>query len=796
MNLAWIIAILRPLDIAPHANFRRPEYDALPFALLAGLVSGEPSRLPHYSLDDTEAFRENDPGIRYAELSLTHQGIREGLAGLIGEVEAATVGDQARASAFGLLACCAAAELDEYERCDSVLHHLLQRTDLGTPEGKLIRAALLQQKSLRYRDSGRKYTSLTTETMELLDQIEDADFSEFPVSPGSSVTYAESVKHLITSLRHAAWSLVPARFAVNGDQQVLPSVPTWQQIVRTQKSNQASRIDRLRASEYSKFVEGSFNRMFRSQTRTFGGHAPTLFYAALNMELLGDLAVLRLRKENALLKLVQCMSSDRPHADDVADALRLLRNANVKSEIDLAVERIRASGPLEALKKDAIQVLRHRTQPRMVRASELRILRGAAELLTQSEAQEALSLVFQVIEAGGAQPSPDSTQLDVVRLEPAWLTAAHLAKITEDDDRAAVVLLHAARSGGPSDELRDRAIGRSLRILNWQRVSGDTRSRWSEFLQSEGSVMSTSRSVFEALTISESASFGVDIEDLEDVANRVNVAMRGGSINNEEASSCVEIVRGSMAQIRDESSHGVFAFRALDPADIAAALIVHGNAQELWSDLVEFLTDRSVQRSDKSGAFDRLAHGSVELPPQVSEKFRRNCRVLLSAPGDPFEDDTIVPFPAALRFFASQRIVDEAETFSLISQLFGRVEARSREEASRTVAALAGSIMNPWLLAQAMQFSHDAEPGVRGHAARALATFSAISPEYGKTAEVRLVEMMREEGILVPLLVLRQVQQISNIPESTKQALGDLAANHLSVLVRREAAALLREAAQ
>ncbi|MBD0424981.1 hypothetical protein H0H10_38410 [Streptomyces sp. TRM S81-3] len=794
MNLAWIVAVLRPLDIAPHPNFRNPEYDAAPYAQLAGIVSGDPSRWSHYSMEEAEGSVSIDQGVRSAEMSLTNQGIRVGLDGLVEEIQSEESIDLARSCALGLLACCAAAELDEYEKCRRILEGLLGKTTVETPEGKLVRASLLQQQCLRFRDSGRDHISQTTEILSLLDEIEDSDFSEFPMSPGASVSYTESLRHVITALRHAAWSLVPMRLVVDGADELPPSLPTWQQLVRTPKSNQASKIDQLRASEYSKFVEASFNRMFRSQTRTIGGRgAPTLFHAALNYELLGDVAVYRLRKEHALMKLVQCMSAARPDSDEVADALRLLRHANLKSEIDLAVERIRASGPLAALAKDSTQILKNRTEPRMLRASELRVLRGAADLMTQSDARNALSLTCRVIEAGGAQPAPGSSQLDVVRLESAWLTATRLANIAEEDDEIALLLLQAAQDEHQGDELWDKAVGRSLRNLNWENVSPQTKSRWNDFFRSNSSRMAASRSVFEALTSGHTLPEHAVLEDLEDVANRVNAAMGGAAMSDTEASASVEIVTQALASIRSEASRGRFSFRALDPADVAAALIIYADATMLWPTLSEFLVDQRVQRADKSGAFDRLSYSSAEVPPEVAEVFRLKSAALLQSQGGPFDGDVVVPFPAALRFLASRRMIGEPETFSLISQMSGSGEAESREEASRTVATLASSIASPWLLAQAMQFSHDSEPAVRGHAARALSFFAATQSEFRESAEYRLVEMMGDEGILVPLLVIRQMSQNRSVPDSVKEAIGVLVANHPSLTVRREAAALLTE---
>ncbi|MBJ6645151.1 hypothetical protein [Streptomyces sp. BSE7-9] len=532
--------------------------------------------------------------------------------------------------------------------------------------------------------------------------------------------------------------------------------------------------------------------MFRSQTKTIGGRgAATLFFASLHFELLGDAAVYSLRKENALMKLVQVMSTRQADPDEVADALRLLRHAGAKSEIDLAVERVRATGPLEALKKDCKQIVKNRSKPHMMRAAELRILRAGADLMTEMEARDALDEVCRAIEAGGAQSLPGTVQLDVVRLEPAWLTASHLASVAGQDESVSDLLLDAAMAGRQGDELWDKAVGRALRNIDWENVSSTARSRWREFFGSNPSHMPATRSVFEALTRQEVVPEETALENLEAVADRVNSAIAGVAMSETEVAASIEIVRASLAGIREQASLGVWSFRFLDPADVAAALILFADAHDLWNDLCSFLTDPRVQRSDKSGALDRLAYGPTEIPKDVEAALRRQGRALLETPPTGFEEDSVTPFPSALRFLAGRRFIEESETFSLIAQLSGSNDPESREEASRTVAALSSSASTSWLLTQAMQLSHDSEPKVRAHAARALAMFSSSASDFKETAERRLVELMAEEGTLVPILAMRQMRQSANVSDAAKRVIGVMAEHHASRTVRREALLLL-----
>jgi len=790
MNLAWIVAVVCPLDIAPHPNFSDSEYDLQPYAQLAAVVSGDPYRSRYAAQGESGAGY--DRGVFSAEMSLTTQGLRTGLDGLVDEVLLEEPGDHARLCVLGLLACCAAAELDDYGTCDRVLESLLLKTGVRGPEEKLLRCILLQQQSLRLRDSGREHNSQTAEALALLDEIEGAEFQDFPMSPGATRSPAESIRSILTALRHAVWSLPPTRQLIDGREQLPPAFPTWQEVVRTPKSNLALQIHRLRASEYARFVEDSFKQMFRSQTKTFGGRgAATLFFASLHFELLGDSAVYSLRKENALMKLVQLMSTRQADSDEVADALRLLRHAGAKSELDLAVERVRATGPLASLKKDSDQIVENRSKPHMMREAEMRILRAAADLMTETEARDALDEVRRVIDAGGAQSLPGTLQLDVVRLEPAWLAASHLASAAGKDESVSDLLLDAATRGREGDELWDKAVGRSLRNLEWEKISSAARSRWREFFTSNPSHMPATRGVFEALARQKVAPQATVLADLEAVADRINSAIAGMAMSETEVSASVEVVRASLAGVREQAAHGVWSFRYLDPADVAAALILFADAQDLWSDLCSFLTDARVQRSDKSGALDRLAYGATQIPHDVESVLRREGRVLLEAPSNELDDESINPFPSALRFLASHGLIEESETFSLIAQLSGSTDPKSREEASRTVAVLSSSAAVPWLLTQAMQLSHDSEPKVRAHAARALAMFSSSSSDFKETAERRLVDLMAEEGTLVPLLVMRQMRQSVNVSDSSKRAIATLAEQHASRTVRKEALLLL-----
>ncbi|MFJ8444378.1 hypothetical protein [Kitasatospora griseola] len=783
MNLAWIVAVLRPRDIAPHPNFSSPEYDSQSVARLAGIVSGSRYFRDHNSPS------ELDEGVRNAELTLTTDGIRVGLNALVREILSGQESDEARLCALGLLACCAAAELDDYETCDLVLDSLLNRVSLRTHSGRLLRAILLVQQSLRWRDSGRTYDSKISEALDIINRIEVDKVGDFSLSPGAAVDALESISQIVTSIRHSAWSLNPQR-GLWGESP-LSGFPSWQQVVKTPRADQEFKIDQVRASEYSKQISGMFSSLFRNRSKTISASgSPSLFHVALGLELLGNAAVYDARKEHALLRLVQLNTGGPIDPRTAADAIRLLRHSNAKSELDLTLEWLRHSGPLAAIIIDVQQILQNRSTPRMIREVELIVLRAGADLITPEESEQAFDLSCRVIAAGGAQPGPGSRPVDIARLEPAWITAAQLANSAKADGKAARLLIQAARSARSEtvDETWDRGIGRALIYLDWDNVDAATKTEWLDIAGSMPAVESTLEFRSVAAPSGEKP-----VQNLEDVANRLNSAMSGSTMHRSEVDTCLGFVRNGMKEIRLNASRGTWSFRSLDVADIAAALITTCGATDLWDDLAAFLTDSRLRRSDTSRALSRLAQTPTALPEHVASVFREASENLLHSLDDFFEHASIDPHPAALRFLATHGVIEEEEVFALVANLSGSRESSYREEAARTLAAISAQSTNSWVISLSMQLSHDEEVNVRAHAARSLVIYSSSNSSFVKAPSDRVVEMTKDEGILVPLLIIREIGNGATMSGPVREAIHKLSSTHPSSRVRREAREILEQ---
>ncbi|WAL70493.1 hypothetical protein OU787_02660 [Kitasatospora sp. YST-16] len=782
MNLAWIVAVLRPRDIAPHPNFTDSEYDSQSVARLAGIVSGS-----RYFRDYGNSS-ELDEGVRNAELSLTTDGIRVGLNALVREIISHKYSDEARISALGLLACCAAAELDDYDTCDLVLDSLLERVDDRTHSGMLLRVVLLLQQSLRRQDSGRPYESSVAEALGMLDRINVKRIGSFRLSPGASVNSQESLTQLLLSLRQSAWSLSPIELQLGEGS---PTFPSWQEVVTTPKSDQGFRLDQMRASEYSRHVSEEFSVLFQSRAKELGGRsAPSLFNVALGLELLGNSSVHEARKEHALLRLVDLHKRSPIDPREAADAIRLLRHSNAKSELDLALEWFRAAGPVSAITIDARNILRSRSKPHMIREVELRVLRASADLLSPDESAHAFQLACEVISAGGAQPPYGSRQIAFARFEPAWLAVAQLANAADLDEAAARILLGTAQSNHPEaeNELWDKGIGRALIHLDWDKVDSATKCEWRRV--SVG--MRAIESVLAAKLDSRVGEIN-SIQSLDDVARQVNSVISGSPASGVLLRESAQLVRKSLDEIRLNASRNSWSLRSVDAGDIAAALIVNCDVTELWTDLTNFLIDTRLTRSDTSRAFIRLAQYSSELPLEVVEAFKRSSADLLQVATDFFDNRQIVPYPAALRFLAAHGLLEEDRLFALVASLAGSRDSSSREEAAHTIAAIAGRSHSPWAVSLAMQLSHDEEVNVRAHAARALVACSSSQSYFAAAVIDRIKSMLQDEGILVPLLSIMEMRNVGGVPDQIMQTICVLQESHPSLRVRRASSRLISE---
>lgn len=786
-NLSWLVAALRPRDIAPHPNFGELGENnppALLAALLLNEVGGLNQRRQSQNLSDIYANRDSEFGL--VSQTLSAETIEQGLSRLITTLMAAPPTDLARDAALTLFACCAAAELDDYSAALNLLAYEIRFSDQRRNEDeKFVQLVLQQQLALRLRDAGEPYIEHAKTVLELHAQLNIEQCTPFETSRGVSWGYDETLK----AIAQAIWSA--AQQMISTDNETAPEIDSselapWQVLLRAAPAVQLLRIETMRENEYCEFVSQIFvQRLQGIGTWTLGGPArPDLYYSTLMLELLGHPSVYGARKEMAQLRFVQAASPQERLR--LTEALRLLRHAEAEKELDLALNWLRTTGPLAVLSSDARQILRRRLTRPLMRVVELRVLTEASELLTPLESTVALDAVLFSISEGGPLPPRHGWQSDVVRLEAAWIAAAALAHRADRQDDVARLLLDqvAVVVDEPLNQLLDRAIARSLERISWTGVSDELCQQWMTWFSTGRTQWQHSSEIVARGLEDRVQRAAVSPTDLVEVANIINDGIAGREITPEHLQQAMAIVQAKLSSIREAAAIGSHSWGGYSVADLAAGLIIYCGGTDLWHSLTEFLVDPQVAREDKSSALERLARDASELPGAISDVFRENAKKLLDTPPQLFEAG-IIPYPSALRLFSAHAIINEQDSLYLTSKLAGSSTTIERREAAQTLALLTQRKDFFWIEILALQLSFDDDVNVRAYAGRTLASPRILDVR----ASFRVVELLREEGLLIPLFVLRELKRdVSTLGEEIRRQIIELSRNHPSSMVRTEAA--------
>ncbi|WP_329257060.1 hypothetical protein OG223_34585 [Streptomyces sp. NBC_01478] len=697
--------------------------------------------------------------------------IREGLSGLIHEIVEESDGDSARTCALGLMACCAAAEIEDYNTCDFILDFLLRKLDSDEDSANsLLRALLLQQRALRLRDTGRDPKSASTGALKFVNQVRVDELP--PCKLGPYADFSATLNYLLVALRNAIWSLAPTIGTDFGRVSGWDGFPSRDEILKSPRPEQLIKIGADRSEAYAKFVLQTYRNLFGSRPRYIlgGPEVPDIFAQALALELFGHASVRESRKELALLRLVQIDAYEQ--SEHVRDALRLLRHAGAYKELSLAVERFRTAGPLWALSEDARQIIQQRTGDYPLGRNELRVLRGAAELMTSAEADRALTAVCEW------------KQEDYVG--EAWITAAALSNYAEKCSEIADFLLQQSVIKESAASGLDKDLARSIRVLDWTAVQHGVADRWSIWLRTRAQHWpTTEEAVAGVLRVQPDDSKA--LQDLEAVAVRLNSAIKGSPLPPSSVRRSVEIVTQELQNLVAEANAGYYSMKFRSAVDVAAALIVFAEA-DLWQDLAICLTDERINRLETDAAFERLSHERPPMTQAVRDLFKGAAHRILRGRT---ESSEIAPYPEALRFLAVYGLIDDSVIFSSVAELAGSGAVVMREQAARTLAVIAEVRGGAWISAIATQLSHDHDVSVRSHAGRALALLSEGEELVPRIIQERITQLLGEDGIAIPLRLLDAMKMNPPSNVDVKQKIEQMLSDHPSGSVRRMAQVVL-----
>lgn len=783
-DMAWLAAVLQPRDVCIHPNLGSKDDDGRGPSRLAGiLLGGDWSRRDARAPEDPDVALD----LEIIEAAIRMETIATAVPRLAARLEESPADDLARGTALALIVAALAPELDDYGTTFRTIERQLARIGQGRDsDTALLRAALLQQRALRERDAGVENGGTLRDVADSLARVLPESCSTFRTSLGVSWDSRQTIYDIRRSLIAAASRLL------DFDDRSAPPSPLLGifDLIKQPPTSMDVRAAFGEAHEYSRYIRQQFSHAFGSRSVVLGGPAPAdLFHVQFGLELLGSVGVYESRKEVALLRLLQRESD----VDEMAEALRLLRHAGAKQELDFVLRRLQAAGPLSALSKDARRILTTRLDRRLLRTLEVRVLGAASEVLAKSEARTAIDAVSGLLADGGPTSVAGYREIEISRREVAWLALAQLGPAARMTDRVASLLRGELERVADLDaEIVDRGMWPAVSALEWDDASPEERDAWRGVVRARGDVFPQTCGVV-------TAALGDVVTAPEEPAFAAVIAWTDGLLQGRAvgdlSETAIDLLRERLQVIRSDASRGKYSLGGGDVADVAAALLTKERAGVLWSDLTDFLLDTRVQVQERAHALDRLARSAVSIPEDVAERFRDAAIDLLERlPRSPMGPE-VRPFPAALRFLAAFELLDESSVYEAITALAGSADEGARRQAAATVAVLAARRSRPELLVLALPLSHDRDVDVRGHAARALGFLSTQDGLLSSVARGRLVDLLGEDGLRVPLRVLGALEDsAAELPTEISRRARELAESHPSRSVRASAARLARRA--
>ncbi|MGY2090464.1 hypothetical protein [Nocardia gipuzkoensis] len=797
MNLAWIAAVFSPYEIAEPPGYRDEERASRPEADLAAVLVG---RTP--SWERGLASATEDTAVLLASKALepdTHVAGTKALVDYLLRTESAS-NDFARIAALTLIAAINSAALDDYESCMAVLNLALEATRADSAEYALCRAAILQQRFMRTHDrDSRSSNSDATEALSLLSQVDAGKVQKFALNSFTTFSSNQVVHQIAYALKLSVWSMMPTLFAE--DEEPSSLAPTLKDRARARRSERLLTIQRDEAGQYSRWLSEQFDKEFRdSDQLVIGNVAPDQHLQLVAFELLGHSEAFSLRKEVAMMRIVSALPT--LSNTDVSGCIRLLRQAGADDQLQLLLDRIVSGGPLHALLEDVRRINKYRMKFGSLRPGEMIVVGAGAELLPPSEAFEMLEIILELIRAGGPINPPRRYQAASKRQESAWLAAAALGATAGASGLVADELYDriVRSSSDVDDELWDRVLRKVIFRLDWDLVPEDTRDKF-QALALDGSLGESRQSwigeaLVRVLNLTPRSSVKLSGGDSADsIADAINEYLRSGSkIPEQLLKQAAQQSVSAMKKISQDAERGAFSRGGLEPAEMAAFLVEHTNDVALWNELLEFLTNPHVARWDRTRAFDVLAARRPSIPDAVRSRYISRVRAAVNQGETHWmaSGSEIVPYPAALRFGFVYSMVDGREAFQSLAQLSALGGRKAREEAAETVSRFASYSGDDWIQVLAVQLSHDAISTVRVKAIRALAAIAKRGDGIPDIAAIRLANLLKEDGVTVPLKVLYETSgKLSN--DLLKKTIVDLRTSHPSKRVRDRAARIISE---
>lgn len=789
----WIAAALAPYAVAPHPNFSVKQVQAVELMALAADLR----------LTDFDRYRKGiGEGVSNSSLTLV-DAVRDSLLAQ-SQIQALTVlegllteGDLPLGArcACALFISVGASELDELERALTALDLALQQvTDGNTTETSqddtgsrwLVQAALMQNKVLRLIEANRY-----EEARELAEQVQQvapggkASFERFETSKGVALSSRQVQLDISAALKSHA---LAARSRLQGLEGSL-----WTQVVRQRIPYLSSRTDlkALRAS--GALVKEHFDQRFAATVQRrhipFGDPVDTPISATLlHEELIGDVNGVGVDRE--LLGRTRALKSSEW---SLSEAVRLLRQAEARQPLGDVLRWIRADGPADVLRGAATHILQ-RQQGTPITRSDVMVVSSSAELLTDKQLDVAIRLVDSYRSLPGQRLARETSAASWVATQVSWEALSRLLPGSGLDDSVASTVRSALDVRAPGSELYGPLV-EVVSSIDWDNVSDSQCQSWLQWVEKH---RSSEQYPVNSVILDEIRGVGRHVDVLDRPTGLelgVRIAFEhahGIEPPESEVRAVSATCRSRLDTIRRSAAEGSFGFGGINAAELSAAMISEFKAFELWEPLGAFLADPKVNGSDKAPALDRLTRDFDQLPDDFLGQFKDVNSLIHVRTVDPFEQESLPISGAALRFLASFGLSRQEDLMDGLAQLAGIGRVDAKVEAARSVRGIAAkSSGDAWAWILLLQLSHDTDPVVRGEAGRALAASQRDITELKRPVTRRLVQLLQSRGILLPLLVIKGLEESSEVSTALLDVVARVSRSHLARTVRKAASELI-----
>ncbi|MCO5995768.1 hypothetical protein [Actinoallomurus rhizosphaericola] len=665
----------------------------------------------------------------------------------------------------------------------------------------LIEAALMQQRLLRLIECGRSQEALevANEVRDKLHILKDRNtegLESFSMSKAIGWSAQQVQLDMAEYIDRSALSAISLLEDFEGR--------TWVSLVQGRPSLLSVQADSRQAGALSIHVRDQFKQQANADTvrdaRGFGSRViGPIQSSLLSAELSGDISGVRDNRATlGQLLFLHARPDSEDYGEQLAEALHVIFRSGAKDSLQSALRWIRAQGPNRSIAELARKIINRSSFPEKVSGCDLAVIAAAAEFLAPEELVRAVQGALNYAEHEEVSGLSGTRVLPWAREDEAWRTIRKFVGHPEVDSVVGSDLHQLLASAHTIDQPLNYAVAEVVQAINWRSMPAalkDSLAQWAHNNHQGENLLPIAEALVIAIQGPVVAKQSLPRPSGLELASRLIIEhSQGLKANRSELREAVEACKDAIASIRNSAANGVYSVGAYDPGELAVLVAHQFDVESLWGPIVDLLLDQSVSPRDKIAALDRISQTVPRLPVPDFARLRLGWQNVINLSD---RQSVIYPapapvLPAAVRAGAALSLMSPEEILSAVTELSGLNRFDAKIEAVRCIEViLSRSPQQSWEGVLLLQLSHDDSPAVRAEAGRVLARVVS-RPSVSPAVIKRLVELVKSDGLLIPILALRGLSQIAEtLPVDIQQAVEEVSNQHAALAIRRLARELL-----